>query len=452
MSGTSRGVEAGARLTIIKKGLILVAVPLLAQLIFLVVLYKMRLDQMQAQGWALHSKDVIAQTEGAFRVIMESRSAVRGLALTGDPAFFSAWEKSRSNALVQLRALRELVADNLTQQNRIDGILQQTEDVFARLEAIANLAKRPETRDTAIAALKEPWAARFLEDLRLKVNDFLKEEEALDDGRRARLARASREQAWTLIGGALLALLSTTVLAYVFSRSIASRVAVLIDNTRRLAAGEPLAAPLGGRDELARLDRVFHEMADSLAQKDRENEMFVYSVSHDLRSPLVNLQGFSQELALVCEDLRRIVSDKEFPAAMRERLTTLIDRDASESIQFIQTAVRRLAAIIDALLRLSRVGRVVYDWQPIDVRAAVERVVKALGNTIAQKGARVVIGELPPASGDPTAIEQIFANLLSNALNYLDPSRPGIIKVGSHDAEAAGDANIYYGLSATFAD
>jgi signal transduction histidine kinase len=444
MSGTPRGVEAGANLTIVKKGLILVAIPLLAQLVFLAILFEMRQDQLQAQELAIHSKDVIAQTEGAFRVVMEARSAVRSLALTGDPSFISAWEKSRHEALAQLRALQKLLADNPPQRERIDQILQQTEESLARLGTIAELARQPETRGKAVAALSEPWALRFLDDLRLKVNDFLREEERLDDERGRRLERAEQKQAWTLIGGALLALLSTAGLASVFSRSIASRLNVLVDNVRRLAAGEPLAAPLEGRDELGRLDRVFHEMADTLAQKDRENEMFVYSVSHDLRSPLVNLQGFSQELALVCEDLRRIVSENEIPPAVRERLTTLIDRDAGESIQFIQTAVRRLATIIDALLRLSRVGRVVYDWQQVDVRATVERVVQALGNTIAQKGARVVVGDLPPAWGDPTAIEQIFANLIGNALNYLDPSRPGIIEVGSRETEAMGEEHSYY--------
>jgi signal transduction histidine kinase len=444
MSGTPRGVAAGANLTIIKKGLVLVAIPLLAQLLFLAVLFKMRRDQEQAQGLALHSKDVIATTEGALRMVMESRSDVRGLTLTGDVDFVSSWQQTRGDALLQLRALRELVADNPPQQQRIDGIIQQTEEMFARLETIAQMAQRTETRGKAVAALKEPLALQFLEDLRRKIDDFLKEEESLNAERQTRLASAGREQAWTLVGGALLALLSTAVLAYLFSRSIASRLAVLIDNTRRLAAGEPLAPPLTGRDELGRLDRVFHEMADTLVQKDRENEMFVYSVSHDLRSPLVNLQGFSQELALVCEELRRLAADNKVPAAVRERLTTLIDRDAGESIGFIQTAVRRLAAIIDALLRLSRVGRVVYDWQPVDVRAAVERVVHALTNTITQKGARVVVGELPLAWGDPTAIEQIFANLLGNALNYLDPSRPGTIEVGSRQAEGAGEGHIYY--------
>lgn len=444
MSGTPRGVAAGANLTIVKKGLILAAIPLLAQLVFLAVLLTMRQNQLEVQELAIHSKDVIAQTEGAFREVMEARSAVLSLTSTGDPTFISAWEKARNEARLQLRALRDLLTDNPPQQKRIDDILQQTGDALARLDAIAQWAKREETRDKAVAAIREPWTLHFVDDLRLKVEDFLTEEERLNDKRRRSLARTRREQVWTLIGGAGLALLSTAGLAYVFSRGIASRLAVLLDNVRHLAAGEPLAAPLGGRDELGRLDRVFHDMATTLAQKDRENEMFVYSVSHDLRSPLVNLQGFSQELARMCEELRRIVRTSEVPGAVRQRLAALIDRDAGESIQFIQTAVRRLATIIDALLRLSREGRVVYDWQQVEVRTVVERVVQALGNTIAQKDARVVIGDLPPVWGDPTAIEQIFANLVGNAVNYLDPARPGIVEVGCRQAAGVGEEHTYY--------
>lgn len=444
MSGTPRGVEAGANLTIVQKGLILAAIPLLTQLLFLAVLVKMRDDQLRAQRHAIHSKDVIAQTESAFRVIMESRSAVRSLALTGDMTFVAAWEQARENALDQFHLLREHAADNPSRQASIDAILQQMEEKFERLEHIVGLAQNPQTREEALTALKEPWALQFLDDLRQQVNTILQEEERLNVVRASELEQASRQEAWTLIGGGILALLSTALLTYFFSRGIMSRLDVLIGNARRLAAGESLAPPLGGRDELGQLDGVFHEMAETLAQKDRENEMFVYSVSHDLRSPLVNLQGFSQELALVCQDLRRLVDSSAAPDALRRQLTTLIDRDAGESIQFIQTAVRRLAAIIDALLRLSRVGRVVYDWQSVDVRAAVERVVRSMGNTISQKGARVLLADLPPAWGDPTAIEQIFANLIGNALNYLDPSRPGIIEVGSSPSDDVRDEHTYH--------
>lgn len=432
------------RLSIVKKGLILAAIPLLTQLIFLALLFKMRQDQQQAQKLAIHSKDVIVQTEGAFRLLMEARGAVLSLSLSGDLGFVFAWEKARNEATAQLRSLRDLLNDNPPQQARLDQIIEQTEDALARLDAIVLLARQPQTRSQAVAALREPWALRFVDDLRRQINDFLSEEASLDDERSRGLERIGEEETWTLISGVALTLLSTVLLAIIFRGSIAARLAVLMENVSHLAQGEQLATPLDRSDELGRLDHVFHEMADTLSQKDRENEMFVYSVSHDLRSPLVNLQGFSQELVLVCQDLRRIIAKDNVPAEVRQRVASLLDSDANESIQFIQTAVRRLATIIDALLRLSRVGRVVYEWQQVDVRATVERVVAALGNTLSQKGARVVVGELSPAWGDPTAIEQIFANLVSNALNYLDPARTGDIEVGCQENGQTENTHTYF--------
>jgi signal transduction histidine kinase len=65
----------------------------------------------------------------------------------------------------------------------------------------------------------------------------------------------------------------------------------------------------------------------------------------------------------------------------------------------------------------------------------VGRVVDAMGGTLAERGASVVVDDLPPVWGDPTALEQVFANLIGNAVLYLDPGRPGLIEVGCEDAE-----------------
>jgi PAS domain S-box-containing protein len=178
-----------------------------------------------------------------------------------------------------------------------------------------------------------------------------------------------------------------------------------------------------------------------LAQKNRENELFVYSVSHDLRSPLVNLQGFSEELGMVCQDLRTLLAEDHLPPAVRERGLALLDGDMAESLRFIRAGVMRLSGIIDALLRLSRAGRVEYQWQQVEVRAVVARVVESLSGTIAERQATVAMADLPPVWGDPTAVEQIFANLIGNALNYLDPGRPGVIEVGRASPAAAGEAH-----------
>lgn len=168
-----------------------------------------------------------------------------------------------------------------------------------------------------------------------------------------------------------------------------------------------------------------------LMQKTEENEMFVYSVSHDLRSPLVNLEGFSQELQLAVNDLATLLSDDRIPSDIRSRAKELLSSGIEESVGFIRTAVNRLGRIIDALLRLSRAGRVEYRLQLVDVQLVAQRVVDSLRSTAAAHKAEVVIGTLPPAWGDPDAVEQILANLVSNALKYLDPARPGRVEIGS---------------------
>jgi signal transduction histidine kinase len=155
-----------------------------------------------------------------------------------------------------------------------------------------------------------------------------------------------------------------------------------------------------------------------------------------LRSPLVNLVGFSDELLFSSRELRELLQDDQIPATVRKRICDLVDAEMAESIEFIRTAASRLSRIIDALLRLSRAGRVVYQTQFVDVQAIVQQVVDALRKTATEHQAEIVIGPLPPAWGDPTAVEQVFANLIGNALNYLDPSRPGRVEVGSCDGRS----------------
>lgn len=208
--------------------------------------------------------------------------------------------------------------------------------------------------------------------------------------------------------------------------------ATVIDATERKRADEAIRRFHSElEDRVTQRTTQLAHANQELVQKNQEVELFVYSVSHDLRSPLVNLQGFSQELRMVSKEIRSLLAAPEVPQSLSSRAIELLDQDMDEAVKFIQTAVIRLSNIIDALLRLSRAGRVDYLWETVDLNALVTRIVDSQASTIAATGAAIDVEDLPPVWGDPTAIEQIFANLIGNALNYLSPERRGRIEVGS---------------------
>ena len=189
------------------------------------------------------------------------------------------------------------------------------------------------------------------------------------------------------------------------------------------------------RRRVAELDATNRE----LAQRNAENESFVYSVSHDLRSPLVNLQGFSQELTMTSEALQKMLARPDVPEDVRREAQQLLADELQESIGFIGNAVRHLGNIIDGLLRLSRVGRIEYESNAVDVEAVIAGIVGAMHTTIVASGGRVETGPLPTVRGDRNAIGQVFANLIGNALKSFDTDRPGLIEISA----AAGNPPVF---------
>jgi signal transduction histidine kinase len=450
-----------------RKGLLLIAAPIVFQLVFLGVLLTMQRESADAERWALHSKAVLTSAEAVSHLLDYESSRVRGLVITGSPVFL----RRRAAEIDQgIDSLARLVVDNPEQERRLESFRAASRQLSAWTAELERLI-HSEQGSAAAERIRTLQGERLLESAHAAMSRFLQEEQRLDRERSERLARSRRRQQQLLIAAGITALAVALLMVRIFSRGISSRLAVVSANARRLAENAPLTDPLPGQDEIARLDGTLHQSAQRLAaaaaserriqaelaqraellaaaneelrQKTGEVETFVYSVSHDLRSPLVNLQGFSRELDTSVQDLRRLFEGAELPELMRGRIAT-IDREMIESLRFIQTAVLRSGNIIDALLRLSRAGRIEYQWQKVDVAAVVRRIVDAMRSTVEQKVAEVTVGPLPPAWGDPTALDQVFANLIGNALNYLDPARPGRVEIGGRAPGAPGEPLTYW--------
>ena len=110
------------QLSIFKKGLALIAAPLLVQGVFIAVLVRAQADRDRAQDWAIHTKEVVAKVEELHRTLIEGYAGVRGLILSAAPAVPPPDRTVLKRIPAQIQGLRELVSDNQRQSPRIARI------------------------------------------------------------------------------------------------------------------------------------------------------------------------------------------------------------------------------------------------------------------------------------------------------------------------------------------
>jgi len=160
----------------------------------------------------------------------------------------------------------------------------------------------------------------------------------------------------------------------------------------------------------AELEQRVIERTAQLESANRELESFSYSVSHDLRSPLRAVDGFS--LALV-EDF-----GDRLPPEARQYLGT------------IRGETQRMGELIDDLLTFSRLSRMPMEKQSIDTNTLVGTIWSSLIERNSGRNVDIVLGELAPCEGDISLLRQVWINLLSNALKYTGRKEKAVIEVG----------------------
>lgn len=203
-----------------------------------------------------------------------------------------------------------------------------------------------------------------------------------------------------------------------------------------------LSRAVGVWDAGGNIRRIVGVHTDITEQKQREEELrqlnselesFTYIASHDLRSPLVNIKGFAREIEHAVERVKAGCGAQDGCASMDAQAA--LQSDIPEALGFIGSAVERMDALTNSILRLSQIGRREYHFSEVNMEQVMRRCLDALAYEIGQKGVRIAVEALPECYTDAGAIEQIVGNLLDNAVKYLDPARPGIIRISGSVAQ-----------------
>jgi signal transduction histidine kinase len=377
-------------------------------------------------AWVVHTVEVENQISTLLLRIRTTESAARGYLLTEEQRFLDEYLAAGASVHSDIDELMELAGDNPAQVSNSDQLREPVQARLDEFEKVIGFAKRHDTAG-GIAMLRSSGASVAVQRIDEIANRLRKEEERLLAQRSETADRTERLASMVTVAGSGLVVLLAGISIFLVRRSTRAR--------------DEAEAQL--RDNNLNLEATVDERTTELREANNEIQRFAYIVSHDLRSPLVNIMGFTSELEELRADIFKRIASLRL-AAVSAPPPTVDDGDAegaletedkqllegfSEALEFIKSSIAKMDRLISAILNLTREGRREFDPVKIDMRELIEAIVTTVAHQASEAQAQIRIEPLPEITSDRLAVEQIFSNLIDNGLKYLKPGVPGDISV-----------------------
>ncbi|MCX5809791.1 MAG: PAS domain S-box protein, partial [Proteobacteria bacterium] len=191
--------------------------------------------------------------------------------------------------------------------------------------------------------------------------------------------------------------------------------------------GEVLGVFAAARDISAR-----KQAEEAISAKNKELENYIYITSHDLRSPLVNIQGFSQRLQKQADSIKAVLSDSPLTPETKARIDAMTDKGIPKTLNFIFTSVAKMDTLLNGLLHLSRTGRTIMAIKQIDINQLFKTIIGNFNFQLTELDAMVTAQDLPSCYGDENLLSQLFSNIIGNAIKYRDKNRRLVIEITAY--------------------
>ncbi len=379
-------------------------------------------------GWVVHTLEVENQTNALLLEIRRAESGARGYLLTKGPEFLAEYEDAVSQIIPDLDKLSELSKDNPVQIENIRKLRGAIETRLGQFAQEMDFIKQ-NAPEKATTLVREAAAGDTTATIRDAAAAMHEEEAQLFAQRTVNADRSQKLASTVTIAGSGLVIALAGISIFLVRRERQAR-----DNAE---------AQL--RENNLNLEATVDERTADLREANDELQRFAYIVSHDLRSPLVNIMGFTSELEELRGDIfRRIaalaqvtskVATEPVPAFAPDAEPELdgqdkqLSADFSEALGFIKSSIAKMDRLIGAILNLTREGRRQFEPVRIDTRELIEAIVQTMAHQADETQTEIRIAPLPPIVSDRLALEQIFSNLIENAIKYLKPGVPGEIAI-----------------------
>lgn len=417
------------KLNLSRKILILVAVPLAFELIFVMCLRGLLYQVEQEKAREIHARDVAARVNTVLRLTLDiTVSTVLG-ELQKLRGFATPDAQEHLRMVAQLDAENALLRD-LVHNHPEEAKLARLDALYLPFRESLRSAKAQFENGQTVVALKSWTRMQALQRQIFRgFEDIIAEQQAEQQARIVAQQKAKELLYALLLYGAALNVVLAIFLVYLFNRSTTRRLNILVDNTIRLAHGQMLNPSLEGEDELAKLDQTFREMAAALAVANRKERAIVDKAidvicSTDANYRLQRVSPASERLwrlapsELVGTDLLQIIAQEDRQVTAK---TLKGIKDGGGDASFENRVIRKDGTHIDMLwsARWSEEDKTLFCIaHDITERKQAENALKQ-----AEAWVRSVVESLPIGLAiiDPTGCIQ-FANPSMNKMFAMDSS------------------------------
>lgn len=173
------------------------------------------------------------------------------------------------------------------------------------------------------------------------------------------------------------------------------------------------------------LEEKVAQRTRSLREVNEELRGFAHNVSHDLRTPLVNITGFVKEINWGLHDLKKTMASQPLP----DKAEKILHEELPEALHYIEQASVQMDRLLESLRRLSSMGHFNLEITEVDVAEVWKRVCDSQAHTILERNVEIQSESLPVLQTDYLALSQILTNLLSNSIKYSAPGRKPVVRL-----------------------